>query len=144
MRGRGWWVGVIVAAVVAVAVLGVLATQLQLSRAKEEPCGTALRIDLRAPTILRDEAADLEASVGGALPPDLVAQVAADRARADELEDRCKGRQRWALLGLGLGGVVAAAAVAGASYRLGVATGEARARPAPIEPDPSAPVGRRG
>lgn len=83
--------------------------QLELSRAKEQPCGTPLRIDLRAPTLLRDKAADLEGSDDATVSYDEATRLAEPlRAEAASLERRCKSRQRLALLGLGAGGVVAA------------------------------------
>ena len=122
MDGYRRWIALIVAAVGLVAALGLVATQLELSGAKDMPCGTALRIDLRAPTQLRVRATDLQASDD--LDPDTgptADELRAEEllAEADELDDRCKDRQRLALLGLGAGGALAVAAIALASYRLG-------------------------
>ena len=122
MDGYRRWIGLIVAAVAAIGALGLVATEVQLSRDEENPCGTALRIDLRAPTQMRLRAMDLQANddldpATGPTPDELLAEeVLAD---ADELDDRCKDRQRLALLGLGAGGSVAVAAIALATYRLG-------------------------
>lgn len=122
MDGHRRWIALIVAAVAAIGALGLVATELQLSRDKENPCGTALRIDLRAPTQLRLRAMDLQANddldpTTGPTPDELLAEEIL--GEADELDDRCKDRQRLALLGLGAGGAAAVAAIALATYRLG-------------------------
>ena len=120
MDGYRRWIALIVASVAAVGVLGLVATQLELSGAKDHPCGTALRIDLRAPTLLYDRASDLEGSSDGTMSYEEATRLAEPlRAEAASLEDRCKGRQRLALLGLGAGGAVAASAVAWSTYQLG-------------------------
>ncbi|HEX7134838.1 MAG TPA: hypothetical protein VF228_19850 [Iamia sp.] len=120
MDGHRRWIALIVASVAAVGALGLVATQLELSGAKDLPCGTALRIDLRGPTQLRVRATDLQ---GASDDPDALhdSGLTAEEllAEADEMDDRCKDRQRLALLGLGAGGALAVAAIALASYRLG-------------------------
>jgi len=118
MGGRWRWIALIVASVAAVVAMGLVATQLQLSGDKDQPCGTALRIDLRGPTLLRDHANDLEAANGDP-SAETERSVALYRAEAGALEDRCKDRQRLALLGLGAGGVAAASAAAWSTYQLG-------------------------
>lgn len=123
MDGHRRWILLIVASLAVFGAIGVVAIQLELSGAKEHPCGTALRIDRRAPTTLRLRAQELQSANDdldpATAPTDGELLAEALLAEADELDDRCKGRQRLALLGLGAGGAIAVAAIALSTYRLG-------------------------
>ena len=120
MGGHRRWILLIVASLAVFGAIGVVSTQQPLSGAKDMPCGTTLRIDLRGPTRLRLYAAELQSESDD---PDalhdsgLTAEELLDEAT--ELETRCKDRQRLALLGLGAGGAVAVAAIALSTYQLG-------------------------
>lgn len=111
----------IAVSVVAIGVLGVLATQVPLSRAKERPCGTTLRIDLGKADGLRAHANDVALTrLDGTLSPAEAERRAGQLwAQASEEEERCKDRQLVALLGLGAGGAAVISAVSLSTYHLG-------------------------
>src|SRR5688572_290638 len=115
MAGHRRWYVVIALAVVVAGGLGVAGTQVELSRAKEHPCGTPLRIDLREANRL------IEASIDARDPATVAPTEESRRLERMGIEagDRCKDRQRLALLGLAIGGALAAAAVAVSTYQLG-------------------------